>query len=53
MSKNNFSFERGSYTGDIWGKPDPDFVILKEDKKYGVWSLLEEKYIISLEFDKI
>lgn len=28
-------------------------MILKEDKKYGVWSLLEEKYILSLEFDKI
>jgi len=52
-NKKEISFERGWYTGDIWGKLDPDFVLLKENKKYGVWSLLEEKYIISLEFDKI
>ncbi len=52
-NKKEISFEREWYTGDIWDKLDPDFVILKEDKKYGVWSLLEEKYILSLEFDKI
>lgn len=52
-NKKNISFERGWYTGDLWGKLDPDFVILKGDKRYGVWSLLEEKYILPLDFDKI
>lgn len=52
-NKKDISFERGWYVGDLWGNLDPDFVILKGDKKYGVWSLLNEKYILPLEFDKI
>ncbi|MDW9381030.1 hypothetical protein [Chryseobacterium sp. JV558] len=52
-NKKGISFERGWYVGDLWGNLDPDFVILKSDKKYGVWSLLNEKYILPLEFDKI
>lgn len=52
-NKKKIEFERGWYTGDIWGHLDPDFVIVKGNHQYGLWSLLEQVYILPLEFDKI
>lgn len=52
-NKRKIEFERGWPKGSIWGELNPDFVLVKGNKKQGLWSLLERKYILPLEYDEI
>ena len=36
-----------------YGAVNPDYIIVKSNDKFGIWDLEEEKYILSIEYNKI
>lgn len=51
-NKDKIEFERDWYNLR-YGAVNPDYIIVKSNDKFGIWDLEEEKYILSIEYNKI